>query len=429
MRRGFTLIELLAVIVILAIISLIAVPIVVNIINDSKKESLQRSIDLYIDTVQKRITQENMKVKYDPEKCDILENGNIKCYVGEEVIKTSTKEEELKIEMNGKKPESGTITFKTTSTEANNNNIDTDSNKITYSGVVLEGMEYTSGKQPKEYVPPTPATDDDYRGYYADVDGDGNADGIIYADLGANITYPQSGDWYNEKMNWGQNGGTYTYNKAIGDLNEYTVSNNTYKKNEGFGENKIIKLKKNKNKPRFYIMALEDFRTGSFEEGSGYTAGTYYWYKNADGKMRTYADDTKTDFGKGYANTGKIIEIWNKNGEGEGSYSGATQDDHDIWKHIQGEYAKGWYIPSSGEWGAFADYFKKRTENGLTHNFESGDYVANSGNYKSTYGLSDHYWSSSEYNTYNAWYAVFNIGYMGNLDVYVSSSVRLGATF
>ena len=88
MKKGFTLIELLAVIVILAIIALIAVPIVLNIINDSKNESLQRSIDLYIDTVQKRITQENMKVKYDPERCDILENGNIKCYVGEETIKT-----------------------------------------------------------------------------------------------------------------------------------------------------------------------------------------------------------------------------------------------------------------------------------------------------------------------------------------------------
>ena len=113
MKKGFTLIELLAVIVILAIIALIAVPIVVNIINDSKKESKKRSIDLYMDTVQKRITGENMKVKYDPEKCEIQENGNVKCYAGGEVIKTSTGEDELKIEMNGKKPEAGIITFKT----------------------------------------------------------------------------------------------------------------------------------------------------------------------------------------------------------------------------------------------------------------------------------------------------------------------------
>ena len=45
MKNGFTLIELLAVIVILAIITLIAVPIVLNIINDSKESSLLRSAE------------------------------------------------------------------------------------------------------------------------------------------------------------------------------------------------------------------------------------------------------------------------------------------------------------------------------------------------------------------------------------------------
>ena len=38
-KKGFTLIELLAVIVILAIIALIATPIILNIISDSKEES------------------------------------------------------------------------------------------------------------------------------------------------------------------------------------------------------------------------------------------------------------------------------------------------------------------------------------------------------------------------------------------------------
>ena len=123
-------------------------------------------------------------------------------------------------------PESGTITI-------NNNKI--------YYDVVLEGKKYILE------IPPSPATDDDYRGYYADVDGDGNPDGIIYADLGANITYPQSGIWYSE-VDFER---TYSYNKAEGELNEYTVSSNTYKKNYGFGENKIIKLKKNKNNPRW----------------------------------------------------------------------------------------------------------------------------------------------------------------------------------
>ena len=415
---GFTLIELLAVIVILAIIALIAVPIVVNIINDSKKESQQRSIDLYMDTVQKRITQENMKVKYDPERCDIQENGNVKCYVGEEAIKTSTGEEELKIEMNGKKPEKGTITFKTQGTEGNNTN----NNKITYSGVVLEGMEYTLKSDgtvvSTVYVPPTPATDEDYRGYYADVDGDGEADGIIYADLGANIQYPQSGDWYNAINNWGQNDGTYSYNKATGNLNEYIISNNAYKKNDGFGENKIIKLKKDNNNPRFYVMALEDFTTTDYQ--------TFYWYKNAYGKMN--ASDTSIDFGEGYKNTGKIIGIWN---EGESGKYTAAQDNQDIFKHIQEKYnsKEKWYIPSRGEWGAFADYLKKKTTNPLTHDYGSGSYVANSGNYKRLYGLSNHYWSSSQINTDIAWDATFDYGYMGGNYVYDDIYVRLGATF
>ena len=46
-EKGFTLIELLAVIVILAIIALIATPIILGIINDAKKESDKRSIELY----------------------------------------------------------------------------------------------------------------------------------------------------------------------------------------------------------------------------------------------------------------------------------------------------------------------------------------------------------------------------------------------
>ena len=397
---GFTLIELLAVIVILAIIALIAVPIVLNIINDSKKESIQRSIDLYIDTVQKRITQENMKVKYDPEECDIQNNGNVKCYVGDEAIKTSTGEEELKIEMNGKKPESGTITFKTSNAEGNNTN----NNKITYSGVVLEGMEYTLKSDgtvvSTVYVPPTPATDEDYRGYYADVDGDGEADGIIYADLKQTV----SGEW-------GTNGyGTYSYTAQTG-LKEYTISKEKYTEGK-FGEKEIISLKKGSSgTSRFYVMALEDFTTTDYQ--------TFYWYNNASGKMTTYADDTKTDFGEGYNNTGKIIGIWN--GGESGKYT-AAQDNRDIFKHIQEKYngKEKWYIPSKGEWAAFADYFtnNSKVETKLT-----------TGNYNSIYGLSSWYWSSSQDNAFSACFAYFYGGYLDYYDVNRNRSVRLGATF
>lgn len=50
-KKGFTLIELLAVIVILAIIALIATPIVLNIIENAKKDSYANSTNGYVDAV------------------------------------------------------------------------------------------------------------------------------------------------------------------------------------------------------------------------------------------------------------------------------------------------------------------------------------------------------------------------------------------
>ena len=127
MKRGFTLIELLAVIVILAIIAIIAVPIVVNIINDSKKESISRSVELYMDHVQKTLTQEQIKnSKYNPDTCEIQKDGDLICSKGEEELTTSNGTKILKVEMNGKKPEKGTI-------KLNNN-------KISYENVLLENI-------------------------------------------------------------------------------------------------------------------------------------------------------------------------------------------------------------------------------------------------------------------------------------------------
>lgn len=51
-NKGFTLIELLAVIVILAIIALIATPIILGIINDARKGSAEESAKLIIGNVE-----------------------------------------------------------------------------------------------------------------------------------------------------------------------------------------------------------------------------------------------------------------------------------------------------------------------------------------------------------------------------------------
>ena len=393
MKKGFTLIELLAVIVILAIIALIATPIVVNIINDTKKESLQRSIDLYVDHVQKAITKYQMThPDFNPKECTI-EDKKLTC--------DGT---EIQVEMKGQTPESGTITF--------------NSNNKLYYDVELEGMEYilnSEGKQPPQPAP-AKATGEDYRGYYADVDGDGNPDGVIYADLNKS----ESGDW----------GQTYTYNKATGELNEYTISKEKYTEGK-FGEKEIIKLKKNKDKPRFYIMALEDFTTEAYtdpeDSSKDYPAyTTYYWYYGAYSDMNLLI--TENEFSKGKENTRKMIAKWKAAGTAEG-YPNSPQNNQDIWKHIEGKYQEGWYIPSLGEWTAFADYFTSKEENRLTHDYESGSYVENSGNYNSLYGLSRYYWSSSQFSTRTSWYANFYLGNMANLGVNDTIYVRLGATF
>ena len=59
-KKGFTLIELLAVIVILAIIALIATPIILNIISDSKEESNKRSVELYGKAVEQAIAKSQL---------------------------------------------------------------------------------------------------------------------------------------------------------------------------------------------------------------------------------------------------------------------------------------------------------------------------------------------------------------------------------
>lgn len=55
-KKGFTLIELLAVIVILAVIALIASPIILGIIEDSRESARLRSVEAYADAIQTTVT-------------------------------------------------------------------------------------------------------------------------------------------------------------------------------------------------------------------------------------------------------------------------------------------------------------------------------------------------------------------------------------
>ena len=91
-NKGFTLVELLAVIVILAIIALIATPIILNVINDAKKQAAKDSAYGYMDAVEKYIVSSELEDKsikdgtYSVEKLNSMgvsvkgstpDNGNI----------------------------------------------------------------------------------------------------------------------------------------------------------------------------------------------------------------------------------------------------------------------------------------------------------------------------------------------------------------
>ena len=125
MKKGFTLIELLAVIVILAIIALIATPIILGIINDAREESNERSVELYASAVRNGIAAyqltgtnapksfEDLTIKYDGkvdcENVTISETGKVsldKCTVnnGEKTYNYGMEEDETPD--NGETPDS-----------------------------------------------------------------------------------------------------------------------------------------------------------------------------------------------------------------------------------------------------------------------------------------------------------------------------------
>ena len=112
-KRGFTLIELLAVIVVLAIIALIATPIVMNTIKKSQKGAAERSADSYIKQVETAVAEARLDNKTVPDGTYQIDGqGNL--------IGTGLPDGKLKIEMNGNKPTSGTI-------KINNGQVTTDS--------------------------------------------------------------------------------------------------------------------------------------------------------------------------------------------------------------------------------------------------------------------------------------------------------------
>ena len=103
-KKGFTLIELLAVIVVLAIIALIATPIVMNTIKNAKKGAAERTADNYIKQVETAVAEAKLENKTVPNGTyDIDGNGNL--------TGAGLPDGKLEIDMSGNKPSGGTLTI------------------------------------------------------------------------------------------------------------------------------------------------------------------------------------------------------------------------------------------------------------------------------------------------------------------------------
>ena len=103
-RKGFTLIELLAVIVVLAIIALIATPIVMNTIKNAKKGAAERTADNYIKQVETAVAETKLENK-------TVSNGTYDIDGNGDLTGAGLPDGKLEIDMSGTKPSGGTVTI------------------------------------------------------------------------------------------------------------------------------------------------------------------------------------------------------------------------------------------------------------------------------------------------------------------------------
>ena len=223
---------------------------------------------------------------------------------------------------------------------------------------------------------------------YADLDGDGIADGIIVADISKDSTDT----------------------KVTSELREYSENKN-YKYTNADGstaDGTLITCTNNTGIPQYYVLSLADY--------DGYA---HYWYKEAYGKMSDYSKFTSKDFGKGKENTEEMIDRMKNHSDSK--YNGVdygeptTGTNADVWNIIEDKVKEGWFVPSREEWKTFMINLKAQ---GLT-----------TLNYSSSFGLGSSYWSSSQYYYSTAWRVLVASGYVTNDIVNNAYGLRLCETF
>ena len=240
---------------------------------------------------------------------------------------------------------------------------------------------------------------------YADLNNDGEADGIIVADISKASTDKDTYKGGNPCWS-GSSSGSFSYTQVTSGLRGY--SENTYKYTNADGTKvagTLIKCTNNTGIQRYYVLSLAD-----------YDGNVHYWYNEAYGKMSDYSTFTSKDFGKGKKNTEKMIERMKNHSDRK--YNGVdygeatTGTNADIWNIIK----DGWFVPSKAEWAAFASYLNTSKTSTDT-------------NYYVNYGLKSFYWSSSQCSDSGAWHVDFDGGYMITSTVSGINCLRLCATF
>lgn len=191
-------------------------------------------------------------------------------------------------------------------------------------------------------------------GKYADIDGDGTVDGIVFADLSSS-----------ETVTW--HGNKYDYTASIKkktSLKNYYVSQKNY--TNALGGTAEVLTPVGSGNDRFYIIALSDI-----------SSNTYHFYTSATPEsMPNYKTLTSKDFGSGKTNTSTLNSLWMNEACGK---KNADSNCKDLWSDSQNQIENGWFLPAIHEWSTVA----------ANLNITSSNY--------STKGLSEIYFSSSFY--------------------------------
>ena len=189
-NKGFTLVELLAVIVILALIALIATPIILNVINDAKKQAAKDSAYGYMDAVEKYIVSSELEDKSIQDRTYSVEELN-----------------SMGVSVKGSTPDNGNIEIKNSSVKSYDIGIDgyvvnngevkkVSTTKSFKNGTAVYYNPETGNKCSKEASKSTTGTKSGCMKWYVFNDKEGNATVNVILDHNttANVAWNSTGN-------------------------------------------------------------------------------------------------------------------------------------------------------------------------------------------------------------------------------------------